>query len=165
LLTSKHVNKSTGRIVNMTRKTVAIRGLDTGLYNEVFSMAKKDGKRVSDLVNSALKAYINGDSTPERLAESVANGIMVQAAGSFVLTVEDDGEITLSKNDVLDVSREMGPFRIESSGTLVFEKDVDSEALRGIEKIVILSGEVKVPKKSYPQFLIKCQIKGKLEKY
>ena len=32
----------------MTRKTVAIRGLDTGLYNEVFSMAKKDGNRVSD---------------------------------------------------------------------------------------------------------------------
>ena len=59
----------------------------------------------------------------------------------------------------------MGPFKIESSGTLVFEKDVDPEALRGIEKIVILAGEVKVPKKSYPQFLMKCQIKGKLEKY
>ena len=148
----------------MTRKTVAIRGLDTGLYNEVFSMAKKDGKRVSDLVNSALKAYINGDSSPKP-GESVASGGMVQATGSFVLTLEDEGEVTLSKNDVLDISREMGPFRIESSGTLVFEKDVDSEALRGIEKIVILSGEVKVPKKSYSLFLIKCKIKGRLEKY
>ena len=57
----------------MTRKTVAIRGLDTGLYNEVFSMAKKDGKRVSDLVNSALKAYIDGDG---------ATGI--SASSSFV---------------------------------------------------------------------------------
>lgn len=149
----------------MTRKTVAIRGLDTGLYNEVFSMAKKDGKRVSDLVNSALKAYIDGDMSTERPGGSVASGDMTQSAGSFVLTVEDEGEVTLSKNDVLDISRDMGPFRIESSGTLVFEKDVDSEALRGIERIVILSGEVKVPKKSYPQFLIKCQIKGKLEKY
>ena len=149
----------------MTRKTVAIRGLDTGLYNEVFSMAKKDGKRVSDLVNSALKAYIDGDMSVEKPGESVATGGMAQASGSFVLTVEDEGEVTLSKNDVLDISRDMGPFRIESSGTLVFEKDVDSEALRGIEKIVILSGEVRVPKKSYPQFLIKCQIKGKLDKY
>ncbi|MFA5870112.1 MAG: hypothetical protein WC941_10485, partial [Candidatus Bathyarchaeia archaeon] len=139
----------------MTRKTVAIRGLDTGLYNEVFSMAKKDGKRVSDLVNSALKAYIDGDQSTEKLRESVASGGMAQAEGSFVLTVEDEGEVTLSKNDVLDISRDMGPFRIESSGTLIFEKDVDSEALRGIEKIVILSGEVKVPKKTYPQFLIK----------
>ena len=149
----------------MTRKTVAIRGLDTGLYNEVFSMAKKDGKRVSDLVNSALKAYIDGDLAENVVASSEGGGASIQAGGSFVLTVEDEGEITLSKNDVLDISRDMGPFRIESSGTLVFEKDVDSEALRGIEKIVILSGEVKVPKKSYPQFLIKCQIKGKLEKY
>jgi hypothetical protein len=149
----------------MTRKTVAIRGLDTGLYNEVFSMAKKDGKRVSDLVNSALKAYINGDLTPEKPEESTANDSSNYVAGSFVLTVEDEGEVTLSKNDVLDISRDMGPFRIESSGTLIFEKDIDLEALRGIERIVILSGEVKVPKKAYPQFLIKCQIKGKLEKY
>ncbi len=149
----------------MTRKTVAIRGLDTGLYNEVFSMAKKDGKRVSDLVNSALKAYIDGDLSPERSVEPTVGSGAAQPAGSFVLTVEDEGEVTLSKSDVLDISRDMGPFRIESSGTLVFEKDVDAEALRGIEKIVILSGEVKVPKKSYPQFLIKCQIKGRLEKY
>jgi len=148
----------------MTRKTVAIRGLDTGLYNEVFSMAKKDGKRVSDLVNSALKAYIDGDIA-ENVATSANGEGIIQAGGSFVLTVEDEGEVTLSKNDVLDISRDMGPFKIESSGTLIFEKDVDSEALRGIEKIVILSGEVKVPKKTYPQFLIKCQIKGKLEKY
>ena len=149
----------------MTRKTVAIRGLDTGLYNEVFSMAKKDGKRVSDLVNSALKAYIDGDTTPEKPDESVVNGAERGPSGSFVLTVEDEGEVTLSKNDVLDISRDMGPFKIESSGTLTFEKDVDAETLHGIEKIVILSGEVRVPKKTYPQFLIKCQIKGKLDKY
>jgi hypothetical protein len=43
------------------RKTVAIRGLDTELYHEVFSMAKKDGKRVSEVVNTALEAFLNGD--------------------------------------------------------------------------------------------------------
>ena len=132
----------------MTRKTVAIRGLDTGLYNEVFSMAKKDGKRVSDLVNSALKAYIDGDVAPVKLGEQVIEAGTTQSTGSFILSVEDEGEVTLSKNDVLDISRDMGPFKIESSGTLTFEKDVDSEALRGIEKIVILSGEVRVPKKT-----------------
>jgi hypothetical protein len=149
----------------MTRKTVAIRGLDTGLYNEVFSMAKKDGKRVSDLVNSALKAYIDGDAVPDKGESPMIEDGGVRSAGSFVLTVEDEGEVMLSKNDVLDISRDMGPFKIESSGTLVFEKDVDAEALRGIERIIILSGDVKVPKRSYPQFLMKCQIKGKLEKY
>ena len=149
----------------MTRKTVAIRGLDTGLYNEVFSMAKKDGKRVSDLVNSALKAYISGDSNGSSPMEFSSELKSSTPTGSFVLTVEDEGEVTLSRNDVLDISRDMGPFRIENSGTLIFEKDIDADALKGIEKIVILSGQIKVPKKVYPQFLLKCQIKGKLEKY
>jgi hypothetical protein len=149
----------------MTRKTVAIRGLDTGLYNEVFSMAKKDGKRVSDVVNSALKAFISGDGSPNG-SEDTFNGSSNNVLnGNFVLTVDDEGEVTLSKNDILEISREMGPFRIECSGTLVLDKDVDSESLRGLEKIIIKSGQVKVPKKVYPQFLIRCQIKGKLEKY
>ena len=155
----------------MTRKTVAIRGLDTSLYNEVFSMAKKDGKRVSDVVNSALKAFIAGEAELDTVEGDaslprIAASAQAQAVGgSFVLTIDDEGDVALSKNDVLEISKEMGPFRIESSGTLTFEKDVDAEALRGIEKIVIQSGEVKVPRKAYPQFLLKCQIKGKLEKY
>ena len=45
----------------MPRKTVAIRGLDTELYTEVFSMAKKDGKNVADVVNNALEQYLNND--------------------------------------------------------------------------------------------------------
>ncbi|MBM3291304.1 hypothetical protein FJY84_01340 [Candidatus Bathyarchaeota archaeon] len=149
----------------MTRKTVAIRGLDTGLYNEVFSMAKKDGKRVSDVVNSALKAFINGDAPVNDSDNTFSNSSNSALNGNFVLTVDDEGEVTLSKNDILEISREMGPFRIECSGTLVMDKDVDSEALRGLEKIIIKSGQIRVSKKVYPQFLIKCQIKGKLEKY
>ena len=148
----------------MTRKTVAIRGLDTGLYNEVFSMAKKDGKRVSDLVNSALKAFIDGDA-PENTLISQSRSENQISSGTFILTVEDEGEVTLSKNDIMNINEEMGQFRIESSGTLIFEKDVDQEAINGIEKILIQSGQVKVPKKTYPNFLIKCQIRGKLEKY
>ncbi len=147
----------------MTRKTVAIRGLDTGLYNEVFSMAKKDGKRVSDLVNSALKAFIDGDAPESTIINQDRSGS--QVTGTFILTVEDEGEVTLSKNDIMNIAGEMGSFRIESSGTLIFEKDVDQEALNGIEKILIQSGQVKVPKNKYPNFLIKCQIRGKLEKY
>ena len=135
-------------------------------------MAKKDGKRVSDVVNSALKAFIAGEGEleVEQIIVPLADGstpakMQVAQTGVFVLTIDDDGEVTLAKNDVMELQRDMGPFRIESSGTLIFEKDIDSEALRGIEKIVIQSGEVKVPRKAYPLFLTKCQIKGKLEKY
>ena len=76
-------------------------------------MAKKDGKRVSDLVNSALKAYIDGDVAPVKLGEPIHEVGATQSVGSFVLSVEDEGEVTLSKNDVLDISRDMGPFKIK----------------------------------------------------
>ena len=138
----------------MPRKTVAIRGLDTELYHEVFSMAKKDGKRVSEVMNRALEAYLNGDYKPEASAKST---------GSF--TLKNDGEITLAKADILSLKKEVGKFRIETSGKLIFEKDLDKATLNNIEKIVIHDGTVEVPRGLYPQLLLKAYIFGKIEKY
>ena len=138
----------------MPRKTVAIRGLDTELYHEVFSMAKKDGKRVSEVMNRALEAYLNGDYKPEASAKST---------GSF--TLKNDGEITLAKADILSLKKEVGKFRIETSGKLRFEKDLDKTTLNNIEKIVIHDGTVEVPRGLYPQLLLKADIFGKIEKY
>jgi len=121
-------------------------------------MAKKDGKRVSDLVNAALKSFLddannghNGDSSKE-----------TDPAG-FIL--RNDGEITLSKRDILGLKRAVGKFRIENTGRLVFEKDIDKEALKNIENIAIRAGTVEVPRTVYPYFLLKSEIHGKLEKY
>jgi hypothetical protein len=146
----------------MPRKTVAIRGLDTGLYNEVFSMAKKDGKNVADVVNNALEAFINNDSDEPI---SVSFGHTSNSGPEFVLTIDDDGEVSLSKDDIKEIASDMGPFAIESSGNLVFERDVDKNALQCISRITVKSGTVKVPKQAYPQFLIKTKIQGKLDKY
>lgn len=145
----------------MPRKTVAIRGLDTELYNEVFSMAKKDGKNVADVVNNALEAFINGDEP----AAVVSLGQVSNSGPEFVLTIDDDGEVSLSKEDIKEIASEMGPFAIESNGSLVFEKDVDKNALQCISRITVRSGTVKVPKTAYAQFLIKTKIQGKLDKY
>jgi hypothetical protein len=146
----------------MPRKTVAIRGLDTELYMEVFTMAKKDGKTVADVVNKALDQFINNDGT-----ESVAilSGGALANSAEFVLAIDDDGEISLSKEDIKEIALEMGPFAIESNGRLVFEKDVDKNALAQISRIQVKSGTVKVPRSAYAQFLIKCKIQGKLDKY
>jgi hypothetical protein len=146
----------------MPRKTVAIRGLDTELYMEVFTMAKKDGKTVADVVNKALDQFINNDET-----ESVAilSGGALANSAEFVLAIDDDGEISLSKEDIKEIALEMGPFAIESNGRLVFEKDVDKNALAQISRIQVKSGTVKVPRSAYAQFLIKCKIQGKLDKY
>ena len=144
----------------MPRKTVAIRGLDTELYTEVFSMAKKDGKNVADVVNNALEQYLNNDD-----AEAIAAGVTLSNSAEFILAIDDDGQISLSKDDIKEISIEMGPFAIESNGSLVFEKDVDKNALAQITRIQVKSGTVKVPRSAYAQFLIKCKIQGKLDKY
>jgi hypothetical protein len=144
----------------MPRKTVAIRGLDTELYTEVFTMAKKDGRTVAEVVNNALEQFINND-----LTEPVNIGGTLPNSAEFILSVDDDGEISLSKDDIKEIAIEMGPFAIESNGSLVFEKDVDKNALQQISRITVKSGTVKVPRAAYAQFLIKCKIQGKLDKY
>jgi VCBS repeat-containing protein len=144
----------------MPRKTVAIRGLDTELYTEVFTMAKKDGRTVAEVVNNALEQFINNDGP-----EAVDLGGALSNSAEFILAIDDDGEVSLSKDDIKEIAVEMGPFAIESNGSLVFEKDVDKNALQQISRIQVKSGTVKVPRTAYAQFLIKCKIQGKLDKY
>ena len=142
----------------MPRKTVAIRGLDTELYHEVFSMAKKDGKRVAEVVNYALQAFLNGDYDSNG-SESGGNG----NSSKFVL--RNNGDISLSKRDIVSLRKEVGAFQIETSGHLFFENDLDKETLASIDKIVVHDGTMEVPKGLFPQFLIKSEIYGKIEKY
>ncbi|HUV54514.1 MAG TPA: hypothetical protein VMW03_04860 [Candidatus Krumholzibacteriaceae bacterium] len=146
----------------MPRKTVAIRGLDTELYTEVFTMAKKDGKRVADVVNNALEAWINNET--DELPAGF-DGTLSNSGAEFILAIDDEGEVSLGKEDIKEIAKEMGPFAIESNGSLLFEKDVDKNALNSITKITVRSGTVKVPRKAYAQFLMKCKIQGKLDKY
>jgi hypothetical protein len=145
----------------MPRKTVAIRGLNTELYTEVFYMAKKDGKTVADVVNNALEQFINNDGTET----AVIPGATLSNSAEFILSIDDDGEASLSKDDIKEIAIEMGPFAIESNGSLFFEKDVDKNALAQITRIQVKSGTVKVPRAAYAQFLMKCKIQGKLDKY
>lgn len=146
-------------VADSSRKNVAIRGLDNELYNVVFSMAKRDGKRVADIVNMALKEFVytteNGKNAVELKAESTD--------GRYIL--RNNGEISLSKNDIISLKREVGPFLIENTGRIKFEKDIDKEAIKNIESIVIKDGTVEVPKALYPNFLVRSEIFGKLEKY
>jgi len=140
------------------RKTVAIRGLDTDLYHEVFTMAKKDGKRVSEVMNTALEAFLNGD---DKKNDGKGSG----SKASKVFTLKNDGDISLSKKDILSLKQEVGAFRIETSGRLTFEKDMDKKTLAIIERIVIHDGTVEVPRGLYPHLLIRSDIFGKIEKY
>jgi len=141
----------------MPQKTVSIRGLDTELYHQIFSMAKRSGKRVADLMNLALKQFLesNGNGGEHRRADPDED--------CFVL--RNNGEIFLSKTDIIVLQKKVGNFRIENSGRLVFEKDVDEEALSYINGLVIHSGVVEAPHTVYPHLLLKSEIYGKLLKY
>jgi len=147
-------------VVDSSKKNVAIRGLDIDLYNEVFARAKREGKRVSDLVNIALKKFMEGEKNGDN--DGKINGDD-ENSGMFVL--RNNGEITLSKNDIISLRKEVGTFQIENNGRLVFEKDIDVETVKYIENIVIHDGTVEVPRTLYTQFLIRSDIHGKLEKY
>ena len=82
----------------MPRKTVAIRGLDTELYTEVFTMAKKDGRTVAEVVNNALEQFINNDGP-----EAVDLGGALSNSAEFILAIDDDGEVSLSKDDIKEM--------------------------------------------------------------
>jgi hypothetical protein len=142
----------------MPRKTVAIRGLDTELYHEVFTMAKKDGKRVAEVMNQALDVFLNGGHEGDG-----GNGPNDKAGEAFIL--RNEGEISLSKNDIVNIKDEVGLFRIETSGRLIFEKDLDRKTLAGIDRVVVHDGTVVVPRSLYPYLLMRSEIFGKIEKY
>jgi hypothetical protein len=143
----------------MPRKTIAIRGLDTELYYEVFTMAKKDGKRVAEVMNQALKVFLNGGNEGDGV-----NGPNSKAGEAQIL--KNEGEILLSKNDIVKIKDEVGPFRIETSGRLTFEKDLDRKTLDSIDRVVIHDGgTVVVPRSLYPYLLMRSEIFGKIEKY
>lgn len=137
------------------KKSVAIRGLDLDLYKEIFTLAKKEGKRVSDIVNTALRDFLNNNDKMENINSNNEN----------VFILRNFGEISLSKFDILSLRKEVGQFIIENNGKIIFEKDIDKETINYIEKIIINEGIVEVPKEHYYQFLIKSEIKGRLEKY
>lgn len=143
----------------MPRKTVAIRGLDIELYHEVFTMAKKDGKRVAEVMNKAMETFLNGDHEEDVINTDGGS------KGSNIFTLKNDGEISLSKNDIISLRKEVGSFKIETSGKLVFEKDIDMGSLKYIDKIIVHDGTVEVPRGLYPQVLIRSEIFGKIEKY
>lgn len=122
-------------------------------------MAKKDGKRVADIVNIALKTYIDGVNNHHD-GKKNPGGLN---DGLFVL--RNNGEIRLSKRDIVSLKREVGLFRIENTGHLIFEKDITKDTLKHIENIIIHTGTVEVPRTLYHHFLIRSDIHGKLEKY
>lgn len=138
----------------MPRDTIAIRGLDQELYHGIFSKAKKEGKRVADLVNEALRSHLHaGEGNPRSLDNP---GPIIENAGSM----------TLSRMVILNLHQELGEFHIENSGKLVLERDVSKETLECIKGITnSSSGVIRAPRSVYHMIILKSKNHGALEMY
>jgi predicted Zn-dependent peptidase len=136
----------------MANNAVLIRGMDRDIYNNVVAKAKQQGKNVADLVNEALAQYMN-QSQPE--SQDVFDTKKLVLAGS----------VLLSKSDIMGLHKELGPFHLENSGELTFEKDVDREAFQKIERITN-TGKLRVPTDVHHFALLKAgHVRGEVEKY
>jgi len=136
----------------MSNNAVLIRGLDRDTYNNVVAKAKQQGKNVGDLVNDALRQYM--DQIPAETPDVFDTKKLVIA-----------GSVLLSKSDILGLHKELGNFHLENSGELTFDKDVDREAFQKIERINN-TGKLRVPSEVHHFALLKAgHVRGEVEKY
>ncbi|MEM3726134.1 MAG: hypothetical protein QXK98_04640 [Candidatus Bathyarchaeia archaeon] len=132
----------------------AVRGLDKELYQRIYTLAKQSGKRVSDLINEALKNYLHSQDDP--VNPNQQNPV-----------IENAGALTLTKSVILNLHQELQKeFIIRNDGKLLIDQDVTKETLQHIKSIVnTSSGVVKAPKHIYHLIILKSKNYGSLEMY
>ena len=136
----------------MANNAVLIRGLDRTLYNKIVARAKEQGKNVADIVNDAMRAYMN-------------EGTILQPSVFDTKKLIFTGTVNLSKSDILGLHDELGAFQLENSGTLTLDTDMDREAFHRIERIHN-TGKLRVPSGVHHLALLKVgQVHGEVEKY
>jgi hypothetical protein len=133
---------------------IAIRGLDKEIYQKIYTLAKQNGKRVSDLINEALKAYIQNQDDPIGLEQQDP-------------IIENAGTLMLTKSVIINIYQELHKeFTIRNSGKLLLDSDVTKEALQHVKKIInTSSGVIKAPKHVYHIVILKVKNYGSLEMY
>jgi len=137
---------------DLANNAVLIRGLDRNLYNRIVARAKEQGKNVADIVNDAMRAYMD-----------VGEAVMPSVFDTKKLVFT--GSVSLSKSDILGLHEELGQFQLENSGTLTLDKDIDKEAFHRIERIHN-TGKLRVPSNVHHLALLKVgHVHGEVEKY
>ncbi len=133
---------------------IAIRGLDKELYQRAYTLAKQSGRRVSDLINEALKKYMENLDGP--LSHDPQNCV-----------IENSGTLTLTKSVILNLHQELQKeFTIRNSGRIFLDADVSKDSLQYIKCIInTSSGVVKAPKHIYHLVILKSKNYGSLEIY
>jgi hypothetical protein len=109
------------------KDVTAIRGLETDLYNKMLAKAKETGKNVSELMNEAMKAYLN------------------QVQETSTIFGENQHNIIISKKDLV----ELGKVMFGGVTNLRFSKDIDKETFENNVVSIENCINVQVPEPLY----------------
>lgn len=109
------------------KDVTAIRGLETELYNKILAKAKETGKNVSDLMNDAMRSYLN------------------QVQGASTVFGENMDNVTVTKKDLM----ELGKVAFKKVMNLRFAKDVDKEVFENNVLSIEDCDNVQVPEPLY----------------
>ena len=109
------------------KDVIAIRGLETELYNKILAKAKETGKNVSDLMNDAMRSYLN------------------QVQGTSTVFGENMDNVTVTKKDL----SELGKVAFKEVTNLKFTKDVDKETFTNNVLSIENCDNVQVPEPLY----------------
>jgi hypothetical protein len=109
------------------KDVIAIRGLETELYNKILAKAKETGKNVSDLMNDAMRSYLN------------------QVQGTSTVFGENMDNVTVTKKDL----SELGKVAFKEVTNLKFTKDVDKETFTNNVLSIEDCDNVQVPEPLY----------------
>ncbi len=109
------------------KDVTAIRGLETELYNKILAKAKETGKNVSDLMNNAMRSYLN------------------QVQGASTVFGENMDNVTVTKKDLTD----LGKVAFKKVMNLKFAKDIDKEVFENNVLSIEDCDNVQVPEPLY----------------
>jgi hypothetical protein len=115
------------KVSSEQKDVTAIRGLETELYNKILAKAKETGKNVSDLMNDAMRSYLN------------------QVQGASTVFGENMDNITVTKKDLM----ELGKVAFKKVMNLRFAKDVDKEVFENNVLSIEDCDNVQVPEPLY----------------
>jgi len=121
------------------KEVIGIRGLDPNLYNQILVKAKETGKNVSELINDALRRYLD----------------QVLAIPITAPVVFGEGAINLwvSKSDL----EKLGKVILRDAVNVKFAEDIDEKAIE--EHIVAIENciNVRVPPQAYLTLMKKAK--------
>ncbi len=118
------------------RKTVTIRGLSLELYERISRLAREMGLTIGELVNEALKRYIETLENVSRVIDSLIKS-------GNVIVVSGVSHLEVSKSDLELADK---PIVFKDINELVFGDDVTNDLIREKVAKIINVDVVYVPK-------------------